>query len=227
MSASSTTAGMGSTGVPTDASTMPPGTSAARARIGSSRSCGYGGGTKAIGGRLTGSRFGSLVALDARAAAVLGGVHGEVGATEQLAGAGIPVVRGRDANAHRDDQRLPTEVDRLRHRREQTFGDVHRLAVTVEVGEHGRELVAAESGDAVGRAQGLLQALPDGLEHPVADLVTEVVVHRLEAIEVEVQHREVRLMTADAGDGGLEPVEDQHAVREPGERVVQRAVTEE
>ncbi len=41
--------GIGSTGVPTDASTIPPGTDAATARNGPRRSCGYGGGTKAIG----------------------------------------------------------------------------------------------------------------------------------------------------------------------------------
>ena len=47
VSASSATAGIGSTGVPTEASRMPPGTAAAVSRIGPRRSCGYGGGTKA------------------------------------------------------------------------------------------------------------------------------------------------------------------------------------
>ena len=119
-------------------------------------------------------------------------------------------------------QRVVTEVDGLRDHREESLGHLHRLARIVEVGEHGGELVAAEAGDAVGRPQRLLQPLPDHLQQPVADVVAEVVVDGLEAVEVEVQHREVRLVTADARQRGLEPVEQQHAVREAGERVVQR-----
>ena len=82
-----------------------------------------------------------------------------------------------------------------------------------EVGQDGGELVAAEAGHAVGRAQRLLQPLPDHLQQPVADLVPEVVVDGLEAVEVEVEHREVRLVTADARQRGLEAVEQQHPVR--------------
>ena len=67
---------------------------------------------------------------------------------------------------------------------------------------------------------------PTTLQQAVADLVAEVVVHGLEPVEVEVEHREVRLVTADARERGLESVEQQHAVGQPGERVVQRAVAE-
>ena len=62
------------------------------------------------------------------------------------------------------------------------------------------------------------------VQQPVADLVTEVVVHGLEPVEVEVEHREVRLVPADARQRGLEAVEQQHPVGQPGERIVQRAV---
>ena len=46
----------------------------------------------------------------------------------------------------------------------------------------------------------LLQPLPDDLQQPVADLVTEVVVDGLEPVEVEVEHRQ-----RTTRDGGCAP----------------------
>src|SRR5438128_3930299 len=57
-SARCATSGIGSTGVPTEQSTSPPGTASATARSSRKRSCGYGGGTKpgaAINRRLPGT----------------------------------------------------------------------------------------------------------------------------------------------------------------------------
>ncbi len=64
------------------------------------------------------------------------------------------------------------------------------------------------------------------MEQLVAGLVTQVVVDRLEPVEVEIEHREERLVPADARQRAFEPVEQQHAIREPGERIVERAVAE-
>ena len=54
----------------------------------------------------------------------------------------------------------------------------------------------------------------------VADHVAEAVVDELEAIEVEEQHGVKRLAVALAPlDRAAQPVDEQHAVRQPGQRV--------
>ena len=65
-------------------------------------------------------------------------------------------------------------------------------------------------------------------QQPVAGLVAERVVDELEAVEVEEQHggAAVAVAAARAPQRLLEPVEEQRPVREPGERVVERAVAE-
>ena len=67
--------------------------------------------------------------------------------------------------------------------------DLLRVA---RVRKHQREFVAAEPGDEAGLARDLPHALADFGQHPVAELVAEAVVHRLEVIEVEEHHREPR-----------------------------------
>ena len=61
-------------------------------------------------------------------------------------------------------------------------------------------------------------------QEPVAGFVPERVVHLLEAVEVDEQRRALDVAPAGPGEHLLDPVEDQRAVREPGERVVQRLV---
>ena len=73
-------------------------------------------------------------------------------------------------------------------------------------------------------AQRRRQARRDRLQQPVAGLVTERVVHLLEAVEVDEQRRALGVAAAGPGEHLLDPVEDQRAVGQAGERVVQRLV---
>src|SRR3954471_4145267 len=86
--------------------------------------------------------------------------------------------------------------------------------------------VGPRAGCGVVRPQGGLQPLGDGLQQLVAGLVAERVVDHLEAVEVEEQHGRARLRVVAAGapDRLVEAVEEQHAVGEAGERVVERVV---
>ena len=89
--------------------------------------------------------------------------------------------------------------------------------------EQDGELVAAEPGDGVRRADALEQPDRHALEEQVAGRVPELVVDELEVVEVAVEH-------ADRGLGveqrAVEPVGEQHPVGEPGQRVVQGLVLE-
>ncbi len=89
-------------------------------------------------------------------------------------------------------------------------GGVDRVVVLLE---QDRELVAAEAGERVGRRVMASQPSGDGEQDGVAGLVAEAVVDRLEAVEVDVQHRVAAAGPAESGSGVLEPVEQQRPVR--------------
>ena len=102
----------------------------------------------------------------------------------------------------------------------------HGLGVGSVLEEHG-ELVAAEPGRRVARAQAPAQAVGDGAEQLVAGAVAEAVVDELEVVEVDEGDRgDRRVGAADAGQGVLDAVEEQRPVRQAGERVVERLVAQ-
>ena len=88
-----------------------------------------------------------------------------------------------------------------------------------------RELVTAEPGDRVTRAQRLLQPSRHRDEQVVADGVAEAVVDELEAVEIEQKHdRPVRDRTT--SERVLDPVGEQRAVRQSGQAVVESLVSQ-
>ena len=95
-----------------------------------------------------------------------------------------------------------------------------------EVGQDGDELVAPDAGHAVGGPDRVEEPAGDEREQPVAGVVAEVVVDGLEPVEVDEEHRQERRVASGAGQRGFQAVEEQHTVRETGERIVQRAVAE-
>ena len=84
-----------------------------------------------------------------------------------------------------------------------------------------RELVAAEAGHGVLRAQRALDARGHLAEDLVAGGVAEAVVDALEAIDVEEVDGS-GVVAAAAIDRVLQPVAEEGAVGQPGERVVER-----
>ncbi len=107
-------------------------------------------------------------------------------------------------------------------------------AVREELGTAGRrpaldehdELVTTETGDRVAFAQRAQQSSGHRLEQLVARLVAEGVVHLLEAVEIHEQRRGLGAVAPGAGQHLLDPVEDERAVRQAGERVVQRLMAD-
>ena len=71
-----------------------------------------------------------------------------------------------------------------------------------------------------------LQPLADLAEHEVAGRVAERVVDRLEVVEVHEQHRHRAAVARLALERVFDAVLEQRAVREPGDRVVERLVRE-
>jgi len=92
---------------------------------------------------------------------------------------------------------------------------------TIRVRQHHRELVAAQAGEGVRRAQFGVQAGSDLLQDQVASLVTERVVDLVEAVQVEQQEAHPAAGPPRGANRLLQAVEQQGAVGQTGERVTQ------
>jgi hypothetical protein len=98
-----------------------------------------------------------------------------------------------------------------------------------QVLEEDGEVVAAQAGQGVPGAQRALEAAGDLDQEVVAGVVAEAVVDALEAIDVEVQHRErqgVAGLALGPPEQVLDPVHEQGPVGQVGERVVQAMALE-
>ena len=116
-------------------------------------------------------------------------------------------------------------MELLREPFEQPLGDRDRERL-VRLLEQERELVAAEPGEGVARADRRGEAPRDLLEQLVAGVVAERVVHLLEAVEVDEQHGERLAGARRAGQRLVEPVAEERTVGEAREPVVEGLVRE-
>ncbi len=80
--------------------------------------------------------------------------------------------------------------------------------------EQDGELIAAQAGDEVTRPDRLIQALRGDSEQFVARPVTEAVVHILEVVEVDEQHRERAVSSFIRGKGRSKPIGERRPIRE-------------
>jgi hypothetical protein len=81
----------------------------------------------------------------------------------------------------------------------------------LQVPEQDQELVGSAPGERVGLADRAGQALGDGLEEPVAALHAERVVHELEVVQVQRQHRDRQVAAVGAGQSELVTCEHRHS----------------
>ncbi len=115
-------------------------------------------------------------------------VHRHVGVAHQLLGTVAGPVE-RHAQARGDEEVLAGTANGARRRRE-PIGEAATSSSVVIVLEQDRELVAAEPGGGVARAELVLEPLRRRDQQLVARGVTEAVVDRLEAVEVEHDDRD-------------------------------------
>ena len=133
--------------------------------------------------------------LDLGSALLLGAAHRDVRVAQQLLGVAVAAGGERDADAGVERGLAPVrEADGLGDDPLELGRALRDRLDAVDVAAHHDELVAGDATDAVHRAGRALQALGDLGEHLVAARVTERVVDELEAVEVDEQHRGVRLL---------------------------------
>ena len=150
-------------------------------------------------------------------AALLGGVHGEVGVAQQ----GVELVARfghRDADAGADQQFVALGPDGRGEQLADALGGPDGVVDLHPVQQCG-ELVTAEAGDDVAAAERRAQASGDGGQGVIADGVPEGVVDELEVVQVDEQHRD-GLVHDGAGDSGVHDFAEPGTVDQPGEGVV-------
>jgi len=161
------------------------------------------------------------VALDA-GAPLLGLVHRDVGALHEHVDV-LAVLRERgDPDAGAQLQAHAGDVERLCDRAAHGRGDRRALHRALDRAQQDRELVAAKPSDGVLLAEQLAQAGADLAQDLVAVVMAEGVVDLLEAIEVEQHHGQPVPGARGAVDGLLGARPEEHAVGQPGQRVVER-----
>ena len=132
------------------------------------------------------------------AATLLGGVHRDVGALDELLDSRAVLGRAGDADAGVDLERQALDRERLAQLGEQPLGDGAGLVMRGQVGDQDAELVAAEAGDHLVLLERQPQSLGDLLQETVAGVMAERVVDLLEVIEVD-QHDGRRTIRTAAG----------------------------
>ena len=117
---------------------------------------------------------------------------------------------------------IPLDLERLAQDVEHAFGDQFRPGVEAGAFHEHHELVAAEPTDGIAVAQHRGQPHRDRLEQLVAGTVPERVVDVLEPVEVDEQRGGRHVVPSAPGQHRVHAVEDEDAVGETGQGVVQR-----
>ena len=165
--------------------------------------------------------------LVTRAASLLGLVHRRVRVAKDLLGAGVGRLAQGDPDARRDEDLLGPQVEGFPQRLVVPNRRRPRVVDALDVLQQHHELVAAEPRQGVGLPQVATQPIGDADEQRVAHRVAEAVVHVLEAVQIDEEHRElVVLATLLTPHGALEPLHQERPVGEAGQPVVVGVVTE-
>ena len=117
---------------------------------------------------------------------------------------------------------MVADEHRRGHRGQRQLGDPDRVVDPLAAVDQDDELVAAHPGDQVPLTDDAVGEPPgDGDQQPVAEVVAEAVVDRLETVEVEEADADP-LLRPGVGEDLTEGLEEQRPVGQPGQRVVQR-----
>ncbi len=100
------------------------------------------------------------------------------------------------------------------------FGEVGGLSRIGNAGLDDGEFIAAKPGDSIELTCLLLQCLGDLLQQFVAGAVAVIVIHLLEAVEVQQQHREALIHAFKARDGAGEVFRHHHPIAQVGQGIV-------
>ncbi len=165
--------------------------------------------------------------LGACPAALLRSVHRGIGVAQERLGSVVGSTRQRDPDARGRDHDAPVrQRDGLGQRAREPFRHDPRVVFPAQALADDHELVATEPRDRVRSLQAPLDPPRDLDEQLVTGVVPQAVVDHLEAVDVEEQHGDLAGAPREAEESLAEAVEEERAIRQPGQRIVERLVLE-
>ena len=160
------------------------------------------------------------VELERIAPGVLRSIHGRVRIADQRLSVG-PIDRvHRDADAAGDHELAIVDGDRGAQGLQHFLGDLSSVLNFADDVDQDGELITAESRHGVFLPHGGAEARCDGPKKLVADGMAKRVVDLLETVDVEEQDRELVAMPHRMREGYAQPVIEQGAIGQSGDRVV-------
>ena len=155
----------------------------------------------------------------------LGAIQRRIGVRQQRRGIGAVIGINCNADAEADMGQIVVDLEFLADCLDQALGQRQHVFAPCVVGHQDHELIATDAGDegAVGFRGKTLGGCP---HHHIADGMAEHIVDVLEAVEIEAQHRKAgrRVLRA------FQPLGERRvecaAVRQVGQRVMLRKVTD-
>ena len=160
------------------------------------------------------------------AALALGAVEREIGVAHQRLEVGAVIGSDRESDRAADLDFVAVDAEGTGEQVQHALGERRQHGGVGDPRHHDGEFVAGEPGEEVAAAKRRLEPLAAGLQEPVADRVTERVVDRLEAIEVEHEERRLVPLLFDPGKRFRHEFLEPLAVRQSGQLVVQREVAD-
>ena len=155
----------------------------------------------------------------------LRGVHRRVRVPDQIVGLDRASIAQRDPDAGADEHLAITDLERSGKHVQHPRRHRQRLLLVHIFFQQDDELVPAETSDGVQSAHSS-RSCADGDEQLVTDVVPEAVVHSLEAVKVEEEHREGSFVSNRQVERVFETVTEHRTIRKTGERVVERLAGE-
>jgi len=155
----------------------------------------------------------------------LGGIHRQIGILDELIQIGAVLRSQRNAYAGIGRELvtealigLPNRVMNSRHK----FHDIGDISNS---GLNHRKLVATQTCDEISVSDAAPDAGSHGLQQLVADMMSERVVDALELVDVDIEQSEL-LAPAGILELAFDLVAEQHPVRQIGQRIVMREVSD-
>jgi hypothetical protein len=164
--------------------------------------------------------------LHACGARLLRPVHRDVGIAQKVVGLLVGVLRQRDPDTRGREHVLALQLERVRQPLLDAPRRVHGIVGVLDLQEDG-ELIATQARNRLVRAHARPERARDAHEQGIADGMAEAVVHDLEAIQIHEQNGTALLrLAAPARQRRRQPINEQRAVRQTRQRVVQRIVAQ-
>ena len=153
-------------------------------------------------------------------ATFLGVVHRCVGGLDQFLRIRTVVGIDADPDGGGDMQLVVRDLVRRDERGDDFLRAGGRIVGVLDLGQHQNEFIPAQAADRVRAPDAPHEAPRHGLQQPVAHYMSQAVVHVLEPIQIEEQHGQAMAMAAGEGNRLGEPIAQQHAVGQVGQKVV-------